>query len=210
MSSFGAKLKAIRAKNNWTQEQLAQKLHTSKQVISRYETGQRTPKITVAQAFAEALHLPLRSLLEDAAPCASAADISPGLEPLPQMKWVPLLGTIACGEPIYAAENFDGYVDSPESVHADMALRCKGDSMVNARILDGDLVFIRIQEDVENGEIAAVLIDGEATLKRVYKYENRVVLQPENPKYAPLVYVGEQLQDFRILGKAVAFMSRAR
>lgn len=207
MTGFGAKLKAIRAKNNWTQAQLAQKLHTSKQVISRYETGQRTPKITVAQAFAEALHVPLRSLLDDV---STSVAIPPGLEPLPKMKQVPLLGTIACGEPIYAAENFDGYVSSPESVHADMALRCKGDSMVNARILDGDLVFIRMQEDVENGEIAAVLIDGEATLKRVYKYENRVVLQPENPKYAPLVYVGEQLQDFRILGKAVAFMSHAR
>ena len=135
---------------------------------------------------------------------------SPDILPLPKTKRVPLLGTIACGEPILAEENLDGYVAMADEVEADFALRCRGDSMVNARILDGDLVFIRQQPDVENGEIAAVLIGDEATLKRVYKYPEQVVLQPENPKYPPLVYSGEQLQDFRILGKAVAFLSKVK
>lgn len=135
---------------------------------------------------------------------------SPDILPLPKTKRIPLLGTIACGEPILAEENLEGYVEAADEVEANFALRCRGDSMINARILDGDLVYIREQPDVENGEIAAVLIGDEATLKRVYKYPGQVVLQPENPQYPPLVYSGEQLQDFRILGKAVAFLSRVK
>lgn len=90
-------------------------------------------------------------------------------------------------------------------IHADFALRCKGDSMINARIYNGDLVFIHQQSDVDNGEIAAVIIDGEATLKRVYKYENRIELRPENPMFPVLKYEGEQLADLQIIGKAVTF-----
>ena len=125
----------------------------------------------------------------------------------PASKTVPLLGTIACGVPILAEENLDGEVSLPDFIHADFALRCKGDSMVDARILDGDIVYIRKQPDVENGEIAAVLIGDEATLKRVYKYPGQVVLQPANPKYAPLIRAGEAINEMKILGKAVYFVS---
>lgn len=125
-------------------------------------------------------------------------------------KTIPLLGTIACGVPILADENLDGEVYLPDFIHADFALRCKGDSMVEARILDGDIVYIRKQPDVENGEIAAVLVGDEATLKRVYKYPGQVVLQPANPKYAPLIYTGESINDMHILGKAVYFVSAIR
>lgn len=121
----------------------------------------------------------------------------------------PLLGEIACGVPIMATESFPLYVEVGAELQADFCLKCKGDSMTGARILDGDIVFIRKQPMVENGEIAAVIIDDEATLKRVY-YDNdnsKLVLQAENPKYAPLVYVGEELNQIRILGKAVAFQS---
>lgn len=127
--------------------------------------------------------------------------------PMPKTYRVPLLGTIACGEPILAAENIEDDVDIPEHIHADFALRCKGDSMINARIHDGDIVYIRQQPAVNNGEIAAVLIGDEATLKRVYVYEDHVVLQPENPSYEPLVYFGETMSTVRILGKAVGFTS---
>ena len=89
--------------------------------------------------------------------------------PLPKMKKIPLLGTIACGEPILAAENIAALINADENLNADFALRCKGDSMINARIFDGDIVYIREQPDVEDGEIAAVLIGEEATLKRVCK-----------------------------------------
>ncbi len=130
--------------------------------------------------------------------------------PLPKMKKIPLLGTIACGEPILATENIEALINADENLNADFALRCKGDSMINARIFDGDIVYIREQPDVEDGEIAAVLIDEEATLKRVYKYPTKVVLRPENPLYDDMIYSKEEMNEVRILGKAVAFLSAVR
>ena len=130
--------------------------------------------------------------------------------PLPKMKKIPLLGTIACGEPILAAENIEALINADENLNADFALRCKGDSMINARIFDGDIVYIREQPDVEDGEIAAVLIGEEATLKRVYKYPSKVVLRPENPLYDDMIYSKEAMNEVRILGKAVAFLSAVR
>lgn len=129
------------------------------------------------------------------------------IEPMPTMIKVPLLGTIACGEPILAEENIEDYINMPEETRGTFALRCKGDSMINARIFDGDIVYIREQVDVENGEIAAVLIENEATLKRVYKNENSVELRPENPMYKPLVFYNEEINKIKILGKAVGFFS---
>lgn len=130
--------------------------------------------------------------------------------PMPVMRKVPLVGSIACGTPILAEENLDGDVEAPDHVRADFALRCKGDSMINARIFDGDVVYIRQQESVEHGEIAAVLIGDEATLKRVYMYDDCISLEAENPQYKPMVYRGEEMNNIRILGKAVAFTSMIR
>ncbi len=130
--------------------------------------------------------------------------------PFPKMKKIPLLGTIACGEPILAEENIDAYISIDENSDATFALKCKGDSMITARIFDGDVVYIRPQPDVENGEIAAVLIDNEATLKKVYKAQNKITLSPCNPMYADMVYTDEQLNQIKILGKAVAFTSVIR
>ena len=129
------------------------------------------------------------------------------LIPLPKTKKVPLVGTIACGTPITAVENIEDYIDMSEDVHADFALRCKGDSMINARIFDGDIGYIRQQPDVENGEIAAVYIDGEATLKRVFKHRDSLELRAENPTFNTLYYEGSELENIRILGKAIAFLS---
>lgn len=130
--------------------------------------------------------------------------------PMPEMRKIPLLGTIACGAPVLADAHINGEVDIPANIHADFALTCKGDSMINARIYDGDIVYIRQQDTVENGEIAAVLIENEATLKRVKLLPDRIILEPENPLYDPLVYRGEEMNELRILGKAVAFTSSVR
>ena len=127
--------------------------------------------------------------------------------PMPEMRKIPLVGTIACGTPILADQNIEEYVSIPKNITADFALTCKGDSMINARIFDGDVVYIRQQQTVENGEIAAVLIDNEATLKRVQLFDDHIILQPENPMYKPLVFWGEEMNTVRILGKAVAFTS---
>ena len=123
---------------------------------------------------------------------------------------LPIIGHIACGTPTFAQENIEGYAPKCHGVKADFCLYAKGDSMVGARINDGDLVFIRKQSLVENGEIGAVLIDDSATLKRVYYYpeQSKLVLNPENPAYAPLVYIGQELESVKILGKAVAFVGR--
>lgn len=132
--------------------------------------------------------------------------LPPGALPI-TMQRVPLLGSIHAGEPTYAEEDFAGYAVLGSAVRCDFALRVVGDSMINARIYDGDIVFIRKQDTVENGEIAAVLIDDETTLKRVRFLKNgKAVLYPENPKYEP-IFIGEEgeTRNVRILGKAVAF-----
>lgn len=135
---------------------------------------------------------------------------APNILPMPETRRIPLVGTIACGEPILATENIEEYISIPKDLAGDFALRCKGDSMINARIFDGDLVYIRQQDTVENGEIAAVLIDNEATLKRVKLFDDHIVLEPENPMYKPLSYWNEEMNSVRILGKAVAFTSLIR
>lgn len=141
---------------------------------------------------------------------APAALTPDNLLPMPAMRKIPLVGSIACGTPILAAENIEGDVDIPEHIHADFALRCKGDSMINARIYDGDIVYIRQQDTVEHGQIAAVLIEDEATLKRVHLFPDHVVLEAENPQYRPRTFWGEEMNSLRILGKAVAFTSDVR
>lgn len=130
--------------------------------------------------------------------------------PMPEMRKIPRIGDIACGEPILAEEHIEDYIEVPINIPGDFALTCKGDSMINARIFDGDLVYIRRQDTVENGEIAAVLIDGEATLKRVKIYDDHIVLEPESPHFRPLTYWAEEMNTIRILGKAVAFTSTIR
>lgn len=185
----------------------------SKSSISHYLKGDWEGKqdavffiskaLNVNEAWLMGYDLPMDRVL------SSHIDLSEieNIIPMPNMVKVPLLGTIACGEPILADENIESYLNMPDNIKGTFALRCKGDSMINARIFDGDIVFIREQPDVENGEIAAVLIDNEATLKRVFKYDNRLELRAENPTFKSLNYEGEQLADIRILGKAVGFLS---
>ena len=122
-------------------------------------------------------------------------------------KMLPLAGTVPCGAPVLAVENIEEMIPSPPKVNADFALTCKGESMINARIFPGDIVYIKRQPIVDNGEIAAVLIGEEATLKRVYIYKNRLTLMPENPLFDPINLVGEEMNQATILGKAVAVVS---
>lgn len=130
------------------------------------------------------------------------------LIPIRMGKPLPLIGSIACGRPVLAEENVEEMVACPEDIHADFCLRCKGDSMIGCRIMDGDIVYIRQQDDVDDGQIAAVLIEDEATLKRVYKIgHDRIELRPENPVYPVMTYTGSELDRIRILGLAVAFTS---
>ncbi len=127
------------------------------------------------------------------------------------LKRFPMLGEIACGKPIYTNEDRESYIIAGTDIKADFCLKAKGDSMINARILNGDIVFIKKQDMVENGEIAAVVVnnDSEATLKRFFYYAEKsmVILKAENPAFEDLIFTNEELKDFHILGKAIAFQS---
>lgn len=122
-------------------------------------------------------------------------------------KKLPLLGEIAAGEPIFADEEIE-YYSPGEDTGADFCLRIHGDSMTGIGIKDGDIVFIRKQDCVDEGDIAAVLVEDEATLKRVYQSDDSITLVSENPKYKPMVYTKKQCRNIRILGKAVSFTTR--
>ena len=126
------------------------------------------------------------------------------------VKRFPMLGEISCGTPIFADEDHETYIDASADIHADFCLTAKGESMIGARIHDGDVVFIKSMPMVENGQIAAVIIDDEATLKRWYYYpeKQKLILTPENPAFEPLVFVGDELDSVRCLGLAVTFMSK--
>ena len=213
-----------RSEHGLSQRQFAVQCSLSNGYISMLEKGVNpktglplTPTLQALKKLATGMGISLSDLISiaDDMPVSLADDdtttepdtLPPGLLPLPTMKKIPRLGRIACGRPIMTEENFDGYDDIPESINADFSLICSGDSMINARIHDGDIVYIRLQEQVENGEIAAVYIDGETTLKRVYLSPGQLVLQAENPQYAPMVYTGQELENIRIIGKAVGFTS---
>lgn len=202
-------LKKLRRERGMTLDELAKALGTSRQTIHRYENGviANVPPEKVEQ-LAGVLGVSPSALM------GWGTDLDAGkLGIMPvTVKKLPLLGEIACGDPIYAREEHESYACADGGLDADFCLRAHGDSMIGARILDGDIVFIRSQNSVDNGEIAAVIINDEATLKRVYYYPNeeKLILSPENPKYAPLVYIKEELNDIKILGKAVAFQSTIR
>ena len=189
-----------------TATQLAEKLGMSKQTISAYTTGTRSPKRPVVYVMAEILHVnPLWLLGYD----VSKYDIPlkenlipPGFDPLPPMSSIPLVGRIACGDPITAEENIEDMVSIPAKWDADFTLMCRGDSMA-PKILDGDLVAIRIQPEVENGEIAAVRIENEATLKRVYLHPDYIELRPENTSFESIIRRRDEMNDVHIEGKAV-------
>ena len=201
-------LNEFKKRHGLTNEDLSKMSGVPKPTIDKITAGTtKRPSLDTVQALARACGLSL-SDFDDVS--ISAQQPIPGIEPIPRMKRIPLIGTIACGEPLLAVENIEGEVDVPEHIRADFALRCKGDSMINARIFDGDIVYIRQQPTVENGQIAAVLIGDEATLKRVRLFDDHISLEPENSMYRPIVYWNGDMVSVRILGLAVAFTSMVR
>ena len=205
----GERMKRRRKEYNIPVEAIAEILNVSIATVYRYESGEieKVPG-ALLEPLAKVLRTTPAYLMGwesfEEADIFSISNIVPI-----ETKKIPLLGTIAAGQPIFAEEGFECYVECGADVKADFALRIKGNSMINARINDGDLVFIRKQETVNHGEIAAVLIDDEATLKRWRQYGNRVVLHAENPDYPDFEYdLGEN--NVSIIGKAVAFQSDVR
>lgn len=211
--TIGKRIKDLRTSLNMTQDELAKLTgYKSRSSIQKIESGERDITQSTIAAFAKALKVTPSVIMgweENTDNNFVAPDYSniKGVMPLPEMRKIPLIGAVACGEPIYREE--DEWISLPNDIKADFCLRCQGDSMINARINDGDIVFIEECPMVDNGQIAAVSIDNEVTLKRVYYYpeKNKLVLNPENPAYEPFVYMNEELNDIRILGRAVMFLS---
>lgn len=207
--TIGERIKLKRLENQMTLLEVADLIGVKEATVQRYESGEiKNLKQRTIARLAEIFHTTPAYLMgwED----EKEVDVFSfdNIMPIKTHK-IPLLGEIACGVPIYADEEHESYVEVGTNIKADFCLRAKGDSMINARILDGDIVFIRKQPSVDDGEIAAVIIDDEATLKRVYYNRKSGILQlvAENPSFPPLIYSGDELDTVHILGKAIAFQS---
>lgn len=190
---FAKRLKELRVSRGLTQDDLARELRLVKSSISMYENGKRKPSFEVLEAIADYFNVNMDTLY-------SSAPVF-----VPSLKRVPMLGYAAAGQPL---ENLDGqdtyYVETDSRYAVDFCITVRGDSMINAGINDGDIVFVKSQPEVPNGKIACVEIDNERVcIKRFYKTDTGVMLVSENPKYAPLQFSESSCTDFRVLGLAV-------
>lgn len=210
MSGLGNKrimaenIKRYMEKKGINAKQLAEILDFPYTTVLSWINAANYPRIDKIEQMADFFGVKKSDLIEDK--IDTIINRHPDLHPIRKIRSVPILGTIACGTPIWAEENFEGYIGiDPVHMDGEFALICKGDSMIDAEIYDGDIVLMKKVPDVEDGEIAAVLIDNEATLKRVYKKENLLVLQPCNRSYSPIVYSYKEAEDngIQIIGEYV-------
>ena len=203
--SMGDIIKELRIEKGITQEELGKIIGVQKSAMRKYESGMvQNIKRTSIQKLSDYFGVSPSYLLG----ISSNKDITSEIRPV-HLKKFPMLGEIACGKPIFANEEHESYIDASANIKADFCLTARGDSMTGARIFSGDIVFIKEQPIVDNGQIAAVVINDEVTLKRWFYYPNekKLVLQADNPNYEPFVYLGEELDNIRCLGRAVSFMS---
>lgn len=205
------RLKSIREDLGMTQKDFAEKFGVDESTYSRYESK----KLGAIKSMPHLLiaHISIEYGLNPAWLMGyPKVEKYINFEEINQKtKKVPVLGSIAAGIPILAQEELMGYEAIAENEHLDFCLKVKGDSMVGARIFDGDTVFIRMQSDIEHGEIAAVIVGGEeATLKRIFKAPNTIILHSENPAYGDQVLTGKEVKQVNIIGKAVYFKSEVK
>lgn len=204
--SIAENIKRIRAEHGLSQAELGKIAGVSDKAVSTWELGLKTPRMGAVEKMANYFGITKSAIVDDA-PMTSLQKpvVPPGFMPMPEMVQVPLIGSIACGTSITAEQNIKSYVGVPAAWRADFALECHGDSMAPT-ICDGDVVCIRSQPEVEQGQIAAVRIGEEATLKHCY-YQNGVVqLIADNPSVCPpMVYTGSDLDEIEVEGLAVGF-----
>ena len=211
MATFAERLKSLRREKGWSQQRLADELELSKSSVNMYERGEREPGFETMEAIADLFNVDMNYLygrtdikiadpiVLDHSAAPAPRPIPKGFEPMPKMKKIPLVGSIACGTPITAEQNIECYIGVPAAWHADFALTCHGDSM-SPTICNGDIVCIRCQPEVEQGEIAAVRVG----LKHFRRQGDAVMLLADNAAVCPpMFYAGEQLSELHIEGKAV-------
>ena len=194
---IGENIKYLRKRAGYSQEQLARKLDVKQSSVSLWEKGRNNPDTETLAKAAQVFNVPLDFFLSD--------------EPRRELDSirinraaVPILGNIACGQRITPDTTPEGYADLPEGIRADFALRCKGDSM-EPTLKDGDIILIRKQPEVENGQIAAVNVNGETTLKRVYMRGDGLHLIADNPGYQPIFIPAYSDEEIIIHGLAVGY-----
>lgn len=199
--TMGQRIRRLREMHGMTQEYLGDRVGASKQTIYKYEQGIVTNiPLDTLYALAAALQTTPGYLTGWGGDSGNG-----GLAPVPSASTVPLVGHVAGSTSVWDEQNVEEYIPAAPRCQADFALRFQGDSMINARIFDGDIVYIHSQRDVDNGEIAAVLIGEEIVLRKVFRTPGRLMLRAENPMYSDRVFAGEEIKTVRILGKAMAF-----
>jgi repressor LexA len=210
--SIANNIKHLRESHGMSQAEFGGIAGVTDKAVSTWETGRKEPRMGAIQKIADYFGIKKSDIIEEPESTASKAPI--GFEPIPSYHMIPVIGDIACGVPILAEENIDGYEPCPDFVHADFSLHCHGDSMIGAEIHDGDIVFIHKQPEVQNGQIAAVQIDNDgcynATLKRFYRSGNTVTLMAENPSVNPMVFVRDEINRIHIAGLAVYCLSKIK
>lgn len=189
----GSKIKDMMKNRGYSQLRLAKKANISQSGLSTIINGGSSPSATTLQAIADALECSVSELM---------GELAPGVIPLVRNA-VPIIGSIACGERVTPDTNRDGYTDLPDGIHADFALRCRGDSMIPT-FMDGDLVLIRQQPEVNTGQIAAVNIEGETTLKHIYYQDGGILLVADNPAFAPVFVPADK--EIIVHGLAVGYV----
>ena len=192
---IGENIRYLRKQAGYSQEHLARKMNIKQASVSNWESGKTNPDMKSLAQLAQIFDVPMEFFLSD--------------EPRRELDTirirknaVPIIGEIACGTPITAEQNIECYADLPDGCHADFALKCKGDSM-EPTFKDGDLVLIRQSPDFQNGQITAIGIDGEATLKHTYRQGDQIVCVSENHSYAPQTFPA---QEVTIYGLAVGYV----
>ncbi|OMF54825.1 LexA family transcriptional repressor [Paenibacillus rhizosphaerae] len=191
-------MKKYRTIRNYSLQDLAERVGLTKKTIQRYENGEIKIDMDRLNDISVALDVEIPLLIEGA-----ESFLGVNIEELDTVK-IPIVGRVSCGDGVFAIEEIDGYEETPRSwVRGGefFYVRAEGDSMINARIHDGDLLLIRKQDEVEEGEIAAVLIDEKVYLKRVFKNDGMLILQSENTKYGPIFRTEDNRDTIKILGK---------
>ena len=197
----GSRIKAKRIEKGYTLLEVANKLGIREATMQRYESGTiKNIKYDTMSKLAEILDTTPAYLSgwED----AESATV-PNVHSIKYHK-IPKLGCTAAGTPHTREYDGEDYVEVSQDIQADYCLDIKGNSM-SPLIQDGDIVFLRFQEWVNNGEIAVVMIDGEATLKKFYKYDHQVQLVALNPDFPTIIINDNEEHDLRIVGKALCY-----
>lgn len=189
-----------------TQREVASAIHVSPQTFNTWVQGKAIPRMGKVQLLADYFNVPKSYLIDEKISYNDYLTLD--IHPVAKKKF-PVLGQVACGKPILMDNTIETFIDLLDTVSFDFVLIAKGDSMVNAGIHDGDAVFVRSQNIVDNGQIAVVAIDDEATLKRFYWYKEKdlLVLRAENPEYEDMVFSGESAENIRVLGRAMAYQA---